>query len=50
MISRATGQQPFKEIGINFIRELLESKRFNPILVVTDQFTKVQYYLLAQTT
>ena len=35
---------------MNFIRELPESKGFHTILVVTDQFSKVQDYILANTT
>ena len=45
-----TGEQPFQEIGINFVGELLESEGFNAILVVTDRFIKVQHYLPAKTT
>ena len=39
------GERPFKEIVMDFIRELPESESFNAILVVIDQFTKVLYYI-----
>ena len=45
-----TGERPFEEIAMDFVGELLESKGFNAILVVTDRFTKVQHYILAKTT
>ena len=45
-----TGECPFKEIAIDFVGELRESEGFNAILVVTDQFTKVQHYIPAKTT
>jgi len=35
---------------MDFIGELPESEGFNTILVVTDRFTKVQYYIPAKTT
>ena len=35
---------------MNFVGELPESEAFNAILVVTDRFTKVQYYIPAKTT
>ena len=35
---------------MDFIREFPESEGFNAILVITDQFTKVQYYILFETT
>ena len=45
-----TGEHPFKEITIDFVKELPESEGFNAILVVTDRITKVQQYILAKTT
>jgi len=45
-----TGEQPFKEIAMDFVEELPESEGFNTILVVTDRFTKVQHYIAAKTT
>ena len=45
-----TEEHPFEKIGMDFVGELPESEGFNPILVVTDWFTKVQYYILAKTT
>ena len=35
---------------MDFVRELRESEGFHAILVVTDQFTKVQHYIPAKTT
>jgi len=37
----------FEEIAMDFVGELPESEGFNAILVITDQFTEVQYYVLA---
>ena len=34
---------------MDFVGELPESEGFNAILVITDQFTKVQYYIPAKT-
>ena len=48
-IPRPTGNRLFEEIAIDFVGELLESEGFNAILVITDQFTKVQHYILART-
>ena len=45
-----TGERPFEEIGMDFVGELRESEGFNAVLVVTDQFTKVQHYIPAKTT
>ena len=45
-----TGERPFEEIGIDFVRELPESEGFHAILVVTDRFTKLQHYIPAKTT
>ena len=45
-----TGEGPFEDIAMDFIRELPESQGFNAIRVVTDRFTKVQLYLAAKTT
>ena len=39
----------FAAIAMDFVAELLESEGFNAILVVTDQFTKVQHYIPAKT-
>ena len=44
-----TEKRLFKEIAMDFVKELLESKDFHAILVVTDQFIKVQHYILAKT-
>ena len=35
---------------MNFVAELPESGDFNAIVVVTDQFTKVQHYIPAKAT
>ena len=45
-----TGERPFEEIAMEFVGELPDSESFNPILVVTDRFTKVQHSLAAKTT
>ena len=45
-----TGEWPFEEIAIDCIGEVPESAGYNAILVVTDRFTKVQYYISAKTT
>jgi len=50
LVPMPTGERPFEEIAIDFVGELPESEGFNAILVVTDQFTKVQHYLPAKTT
>ena len=50
MVPIPTGEHLFKEIVMDFIGELLKSEGFNVILVVTDQFTKVQYCILPKTT
>ena len=50
LVAMPTGARPFEEIEIDFLRELPESIGFHPILVVTDQFTKVQLYIPAKTT
>ena len=44
-----TGLQPWEEIAMDFVGELLESEGFNAILVITDRFTKVQRYIPAKT-
>ena len=48
-VPRPTGEQHFEEIAMNLVGELPESKGFNTIVVVTDQFTKVQHYILPKT-
>ena len=45
-----TGERPLEEIAMDFVGELPESEGFNAILVVTDRFTKVLHYLVANTT
>ena len=45
-----TGECCCKEIAIDFIGELIESKGFYTILGITDQFTKVKYYITTKTT
>ena len=44
------GEFHFEEIAIDFVRESLDTETFQAILVVRDQFTKVQDYILARTT
>ena len=39
----------FKEIPMDFVRELQELTGYNTILVVTDWFSKVWHYILAKT-
>jgi len=41
---------PFEEIAMDFGGELPESEGFNAILIITDQFTKIQQYIPAKTT
>ena len=45
-----TGEHPFEEIAMDFVKELPDSEGYNTILVVTDRFTKVHYYIAAKTT
>ena len=45
-----TGAMPFEEIAMDFVEELPDSEGYNAILVVTDQFTKMQLYIPAKTT
>jgi len=45
-----TGERAFEEIPMDLVGELPESEGFNPILVITDRFTKIQHYILAKTT
>ena len=44
------GERALQEIAMDCVAELPESELFNPMLVVTDQFTKVQGYIAAKTT
>ena len=41
---------PFQEIAMDFIGKLPDSEGFNAILLITDQFTKMQIYIPAKTT
>ena len=50
LVPMPIGQHPFEEIALDFVGELSESEGFHAILVVTDQFTKVQDYIPAKTT
>ena len=50
LLPMPTGERPFEEIAIDFVRELPESGGFHAILVVTDLFTKVLHYVPAKTT
>ena len=45
-----TGERSFKDIAMDFVGELPDSEGCNAILVVMDQFTKVQHYIAAKTT
>ena len=44
-----TGERPWEEIAMDFVRELPESDGYNAILVITDCFTKMQHYIPAKT-
>ena len=50
MVPKPTRKRAIEEIAMDFSGELLQSDGFNVIIVVTDCFTKVQYYILAETT
>ena len=50
LVPMSTEERPFKVIVVDFIGELPQSEGFHTILIVTDRFTKVQYYILAKTT
>ena len=45
-----TGEYPFAEKSMDFVRELPDPEAFNTILVVTAWFTKVQHYIPTTTT
>ena len=44
------GKRPWEEIAMDFVGELPESEGYNAILVITDQFTKMQRYIPVRTT
>ena len=44
------GECSFKEIAMDFVKELPESEGFYAILVVIDRFTIVQHYIPAKIT
>ena len=50
MVLMPTGERHLEEIAMDFIGELPTSEGFNAILVIMDQFTKVQHYIPAKTT
>ena len=50
LVPMPTGERPFEEIAIDFVRKLPESEVCNVILVVIDRFTKEQHYIPAKTT
>ena len=50
LVPISTEECPFEKIAIDLVVELLQSEDFNPILVIRDQFTKVQDYVPAKTT
>ena len=50
LVPMPTGEHPFEERAMDFVRELPELQAFNVILVVTDWFTKVLLYILFKTT
>ena len=45
-----TGEGPFKEMAMEFVRELPKSGGYSAIVVIADEFTKVQRYMLVKTT
>ena len=45
-----TGERPLQKNAIDFVGPLPESEGFNVIRVVTDQLTKVEYYIAVKTT
>ena len=50
LVPMRTGERHFEEIATDLVGAFPESEAFNAILVVTDRFTEVQYYILAATT
>ena len=50
LVTIVTGECPFKTIEIQFLGELPESRDFNTIQVVIDQFTEAQNYILGKRT
>jgi len=50
LVPMPTGERPFQEIAMDILGKLPKSEGFNAILVITDQFTKVQPYILVKTT
>ena len=50
LVLMPTGERPFAQIAMHFVTELPESEVFNTILVVTDQFSTVQHYIVAKKT
>jgi len=40
----------FEKIAMGLVGELTESEEVNPILVITDRFTKALYYIPTMTT
>ena len=50
LVQMPRGERPFADVEMDFGGGLPESECYNTILVVTDWFDKVQYYILAKTT
>ena len=50
LVAMPASERPFEEIAMDCIGELPESEGFNASLVITDQFTKVEHYILTKTT
>ena len=50
LVPMSIGERAFVEIAIDFVGELPESDGFDGILVVTDWFAKLLYYITALTT
>ena len=49
LVPMPTGEKSWEEIAMDFIGELLDSKGYNTILVITDRFIKIQHYIPAKT-
>ena len=50
LVPMLTGEGPFMEIAMNFVGELPKSEGFPAIIVVTEQFARVQHDILVKTT
>ena len=48
LVSMPTGERPWETIAMDFVGELPERDGYNAILVITNHFTKMQYYIPAK--